>query len=183
MSDMSEFEDDTIASDNQITVISNLVKLQLDIEDEVAAIESKLKDAKKRLRKVCEGDLPDAMVSAGVTLFRTDNGYVVDLKEDLKAAISTKNKPAAIKWLMDHDLASLVKENVVVPFDKGEAEKVAKFIDMLEANGVSEFSVAPTIHTNQVKASLKELIEDGVSVPEDIFGLYFFKQAIVKKSS
>lgn len=182
MSDMGEFEDNTVASDEQIKVISNLIKLQVVHECKVASAEATLKEAKKQLRKVAEIDLPDAMTAAGMALFKTDNGLLVEISEKMTASISAKNKPAAIQWLMEHDLESLIKENVVVPFDKGEAEKVKNFVEMLEANGVSDFSVAPTINTASVKSSLKELIEEGVDVPNDTFGLFFFKQAIIKES-
>lgn len=180
MSEMSEFEDDGIATDDQIKVISNLIKFQVECEDSVTAAEATLKEAKKKLRKVCEGDLPDAMAAAGMKLFTTETGLAVELNEKMTASISAKNKQAAIQWLMEHDLESLVKENVVVPFDKGESEKVKQFVEMLEANGVSDFSVAPTINTSSVKAALKELIEEGVDVPADTFGLFFFKQAEIK---
>lgn len=182
MVDLSEFEDDNVVTDAQIKVISNLIKMQVELEDNVAEAEAKLKDAKIKLRKICESDLPDAMAAAGMALFKTDNGLLVEISEKMTASISEKNKRAAIKWLMDNDLSSLVKENVVVPFDKGESEKVAALIDVLEANGVNDYSVSPSVNTSSVKSALKELIEQGVAVPKDTFGLFFYKQAIVKKA-
>ena len=179
--DMSDFENDDIGiTDSQIKTISGLVKRQVDLEKEVKDAEDALKKLKARLRKVAEVDLPDALVEAGTTLFRTEDGYMVDLKEDMKASIPAKNKNKAIAWLIANDLESLVKENVVVPFDKGEGDKVKAVVDLLQGAGVVDFSVAASVHTNQVKASLKELIENGTAVPEDLFGIYWFKQAVIK---
>jgi len=180
--DMTEFEDDKTVTDAQIQVISNLIKLQVQCEFDVELAKGKLKELEKKLRGVSENDLPDAMSAAGMALFKTDNGLLVEISEKLTASITKKNKPAAIKWLMEHDLESLIKENVVVPFDKGEGEKVRDFIDMLEQNGVSDFSVAPTINTTSVKSALQELMEQGVDVPEETFGLFFYKRATVKKA-
>lgn len=180
---MIELEDDTMPTDEQIKVISDLCKQQLRAQKEVEEKEKELKEAQRKLRRIQEQELPDAMLAAGsgITMFETADGFNVSIKEDLKASIPKKNKPEAIAWLIEHGLESIVKENVEIPFDKGEVEKVDRLLEVLERNGFNEFSVKPTVNTATVKAALKELIEQGVDVPESTFGLYFYKQAIIKK--
>lgn len=175
--EMSEFEEDGMVTDAQLKTIAGLIKQQVLAEAKVSDLEGDLKEANKKLRKVSEVDLPDAMAAANFSLFKTDDGLLVEIDEKMSASISKKNKPAAIEWLMKNNLESLVKENVVVPFDKGESEKVKSFIEILEANGVSDFSVAPTVNTSSVKSALKELIEDGVEVPTETFGIFFMNKA------
>lgn len=179
------FEDDTglAVTDAQLKTIAALAAHQVDLEAQVTRAEEELKKLEADLRKVSEIDLPQAMGEAGMEAFTLADGSSVTVGETLYASFPKKDpkRSDAIKWLMEHDLETLVKESVIVPFDKGDHEKVVQLTGVLEANGVNTYQVDETVNTASVKAAIKELLENGTDVPTDLLGAYSVRRAEVKK--
>jgi len=175
------FEEDTAAPTNeQIGEISSLAKLQHSQEQAVDGFEAQLKEAKKALRQTQEQDLPGAMQAAGMEKFTTNTGIDVSVTENLYASIPAKNKPNAIAWLMDHGQSALIKEDISIPFDKGDHDDVEKLMKALRDMGYANANVKEAVHTGAVKSMIKEMLENGADVPLDLFGAYFHRKAVVK---
>jgi len=149
-------------------------------EKEVARIEEMLTEAKKRLRKVQDFDLPEAMLACNMETFTTSNGLKVSVKETLTASISKANKQAAAKWLLENELGALVKEDVIIGFDNGASEAVNALVKLLAENGVTNVSTHESMNTASVKAGIKELLAQGKDVPLELFGAHFYRKAVVK---
>ena len=162
---------------NNITLLTAAV---VSNEKAVADLEEKLKEAKKKLRKVQEFDLPDAMLACNMETFKTVDGLTVTVKETLTASISAKNKPLAAKWLLANDLGALVKEDVIIGFDNDSSDDVQFLLKLLTQNGITNIKTCDTINTTTVKSALKELLEQGKEVPLELFGAYFYRKAVVK---
>ena len=173
------FEEDVQeATNEQLTEISSLAKLQLKQQKAADEITEKLKEANKVLRKTQEQDLPEAMLNAGLEKFTTTNGLNISVSETLYASISKKNKPKAIAWLMDNGQSSLVKEDVNIPFDKGDHERVMRLVEDLQDH--YPVAVNETVNTASVKAMIKELLADSKEVPLELFGAYFARKSVIK---
>lgn len=181
MSAINYEADITAPNNKQLEEISKLALLQNAQQQEVALLETKLQEAQKRLRRTQEQDLPEAMKAAGLEMFKTFDGLEVSIDEKLYASIPKKHKSEAIRWLMDHDLSSLVKEDVNIPFDKGDHTAVQELVNLLEMTGYDTFSVEESVNTGSVKATIKELLDTGVDVPLELFGAYFHRKAVIKQ--
>ena len=175
-----DYEEDTAVSNETLSEISQLAHKQVEAQRTYDALVIETKKAKQELWGIQERDLPEAMLAAGMTAFTIDSGESITVKEDLMASISQKNKPAAVAWLIGNGHGSLVKEDVVVPFEKGDTEAVHILSKLLEANGVSNYNVIEAVHTGSVKSLIKELLAEGKDVPLELFGGHFVKKAIVK---
>jgi len=181
-----DFEHDaalTAPSNEQLKTISALAARQMKLERELAEINQKAKDVQKQLRQVSEIDLPEAMGEAGIEAFTTSDGANIAVRETLYASFpkAAAKKREAIQWLIDNDLATIVKEDVHVPFDKGEVEKVGRLVELLEQSGFDEYRVVETVNTGTIKAVIKELLQEGKDVPLQLLGAYFVRKAEVKQ--
>ena len=177
-----DYEEDiaVVVTADDLKNISNLAHDVIEGEKTVDKIEDELKAAKAKLRAVQEGTLPEAMKAVGMTSFKTTDGHSIEVKETLYASIAKKNMEEAIAWLVDNELSALVKSDVTIPFDKGEQEKMQQFLEFLEEHQVQNRIVTETVNTMSVKAAIKELLEDGVEVPLELFGAYFSRRAVVE---
>jgi len=166
-------------TNEQIGEISSLAELQRKQEADVEDLEKRLKTALAALRQTQEQDLPAAMLAAGMEQFKTTGGVSIGIKETLYASIPKAKRPAAVAWLLEHNQESLVKEDVVIPFDKGDHQKVGELVSLLEQAGYDQFSVNEAINTGSVKAMIREMLENGDDVPLDTFGAYFHRKAVI----
>lgn len=181
MNDAINFEEDSevVITGEMLLNITQLAAQVVAGEKAVAAIEEKLKDAKARLKQVQEIDLPDAMEACNLINFTTTHGHGIEVTKTLYASIAQKSKDAAAAWLVDNELAALVQENVVASFDKGQHAEVLRLVNVLRAMGEYNVSTTTTVNTGSVKSAIKELLEEGVEVPLELFGAYFAKKAVV----
>jgi len=174
-------EDITGPTNEQLTEISKLASIQQRQEADVEKLEGLLKTAKKALRKTSEDDLPGAMQAAGMEEFKTITGLTVKVKETLYASIPKARKPSAIAWLLDHAQSALIKEDVIIPFDKGDHDRMSALTASLEEGGYTVV-INETINTGSIKAMIKEMLENGQDVPLDTFGAYFHTRSEIKTS-
>ena len=175
------YEDDIAPPSNEaLKEISDLAGLQLRQQAEVDKLTEQLKTATDKLRKTQEKDLPETMKAAGMEKFTTTESVSIEISETLYASISKKNKPAAIKWLMKNGQSSLVKEDVIVLFDKGDHKKAEKLFMQLKKKNYPVVT-NENINTGSVKSVIKEFLEQGEEVPLEIFGAYFHRKAVITK--
>lgn len=179
--DMIDYEAETgSAPDNtQLKLISELVAQQLDIEAAIAALDASLKEQNRRLRKVQESDLPQAMLAAGCKAYTTADGHSVTIKEDISASLAEGKKGPAIAWLRENGHGDLVSEEVYVAFGRGQEEEADQVASLIAQEGYT-----PTRRTNVNTATLKSLIRElranGTDVPLETLGAYEWQKAIIK---
>lgn len=166
--------------DSDLRKVSVLVQRQVELEASVAHLESELKKEKERLRKVAEVELPELLVNElNVSMFALGDGTRVEVTDKLLCSVPKKNMPLVAKWLVDNNHGAIVKNDVTLPFDKGETEKVAELSRVLEDAGFSQYSVKESVHTGQLKKLIQELEEAGEDVPLSLFGAYHHKTSKV----
>lgn len=173
-------EDQTPITQDDLSNISRLARRVRENEQTVAIIEEQLKKAKAELRKVQEGDLPEAMKACNMEKFTTADGLNVSVSETLYATIAKKNKPAAAKWLIENELGALVKEDIIIGFDGDCHDVVQSVIKLLKEAEVTNVTTAESMNTASIKSAIKELLGDGKEVPLELFGAYFARKAVVK---
>ena len=171
-------------SDEALRKVATLTNRQLELEDSVAELERQLKQEKERLRKVAEVELPELLQNEiGLTMFALADGTGVEIKDSLKCNIPKKNAGAVAEWLRENGHGALVKQDLLLPFDKGEAEKVKQITELLEEHGFSQYQINEAVHTGQLKSLIKELEEEGEDVPLSLFGAYHHKAAKITRKA
>lgn len=108
------------------------------------------------------------------------DGSSVEIDETMYAAIAKKNKAAAAQWLIDNGQGSLVKQDIIFSFGKGEDELANKLQQLATNYGFTEHETKDNVNTSAVKAVIKELLAQGIDVPLELFGAHFVRRSIIK---
>ena len=83
-----------------------------------------LKGIKAALRKYATELVPDAMDELGMQSLTTANGVDITIRDDVHVHISEDNKPQAFTWLRDNNHEDIIKNQVVVSFNKNEDNNI-----------------------------------------------------------
>jgi len=130
-----DFEADSKATpnDSEIKRLTDLTRLQIKLEDSVLEAEKKVKELNEKLREVSEDDIPALMNEIGqVKEITLTSGEKIKINTDVYASITKAKQSQAFEWLTVHNFDDLIKNSVVIPFDKGENERSAALIDLMD---------------------------------------------------
>lgn len=174
--------DSHVITDEEYAMISSLAAKQVKLETELKQLEEELKEKGKELNDVRDRDLPNAMAEVGLEEVKLKSGHKISIKSEIYASISAERTDKAYAWLRGNDFGSLIKNQIIAEFGKGEDERATEAAMLLAEHGF-----APThkesVHPMTLKAFLKEQIEKGlIEVPLDLFGAYTFNRSKVTKT-
>lgn len=173
--------DKTEPTDEQLSRIAVLAKSQLALEQEVAALEERLKAKNAELRAVREVDLPEAMSQAGCSAYKLEDGSAVTVKRDWAVSIQKDRQEKAFAWLEEQNLDSIIKRDLRVQFGRGEGSAADTLVAYLMQNYAGN---QPTdkrgVHPQTLKATIKEQLARQVAVPTELFSLVPLRWAEVK---
>jgi hypothetical protein len=183
---MEEDFEDTIASsvekiDQQgLQTVAELARHIRDEEEYIASLESDLKNAKKKLLKMTDEDMPAMLAEVGISSFALDDGSTVEVKQTYGASILVNNRPQAYDWLRENGYDDIIKNTVLCQFGRGEDDKANAFSAFAEQEGF-----VPTqkteIHPQTLRAFVKERCEAGEEFPMELFGAYVGQRAVIKR--
>lgn len=164
-----------------LTTVAGVARAIRDKEQEISALEQKLKDEKKALLKLTDEELPTMLAEIGLTSMKLDDGSEVTVKPTYGASILVDNRPAAYDWLRDHGYDDIIKNTVACAFGRGEDDQASAFKAFAETQGyVAEQKTE--IHPQTLRAFVKERVESGDEFPMELFGAYVGQRAVVKRS-
>ena len=196
---MNDIFDDMEADSNQESLFSkhNLTNEDLSTltgmadaiirQDEYTKkVEGELKEAKKKLLKMTDEDLPTMMTEANTIKFVMEDGSEVSIKPQYGASIRVDNRPTAYQWLRDNGFGYLIKNQIIVSFGVDEDEIATEFMNFIEGhlkvkyqkeNLVSQFE---KIEPMSLRTWVKERNENGEEFPMELFGAFIGQRAVIK---
>ncbi len=179
------FEEDVANIDQEsLESVSSLLQQQLIMENEVEMAELDLKDKKDKLRKLSEEIIPARMTELGMSSTTMVDGSKVDVVENIYVAIpkDPDKSAACYQWLEDNGLGDIIKNNVGMSFGKGEGQE-AKLLE----NTIKDLGFIPevkvSVHPSTLKATVRQLVKDGKSVPDNIFSLFIGQKTKITKKN
>lgn len=150
------------------------------LAEKMAGLDSQIADAEELLGRltrerddIAERRLPELFDEVNMKEFVTTQGVHLALKDKIHHSVSKDRKSAAMKWLEEHGHGGMIKNTVVVAFNRGQEEAATEFI----ANLSPEFENVRTdkeVASASLGALIRNLIEEGKEVPRDIFGIHEF---------
>ena len=171
---------DTLSSQN-LRSMAEVARAIRDKEAEIESLEKTLKARKEALRKQSEEELPSMMAEIGVNSLELDDGSRVTVNDLYGGHISAANREAAYQWLRDNDFDDIIKNTLSIVFGRGEDQKADHFMKILEGHGLLP-EQNTGVHSQTLKAWIKERMEAGDEFPMDLFGAYIGQRAIIKRS-
>ena len=120
---LEEDFEETLSSVNKVdqgglTSLASLARKIQEEEGNIAKLEETLKEAKKKLLKLTDEDMPAVMQEVGMNKFELDDGSTVEVKPTYGASILVDNRPQAYEWLRENGYDDIIKNNVTCSFDR-----------------------------------------------------------------
>lgn len=139
---------------------------------EVEQLDSQLSATKATLRQVEENDIPELMQALGLSEFTMANGRRICIEESIHAGIPKTLEDQAFAWLRANGYDSIIKREVVFKFGKGE-DDAATQIQLLAAGiEIKPWSDKASVHHSTLRAFVREALENGQEIPQELFGVF-----------
>jgi hypothetical protein len=170
-----------VPDNTQLSLVSALVKRQLDEQKAVEAATTALAKAQAALKLTEETDLPNALIGCGITKFETTEGAKVELKTSYHASIPADRKPQAFAWLDNHGHGAIIKHEITIKFPRDSGNQAARCVDLLKM----EFPNLPvddkeSVHPATLSSLVKELMGQSKEVAMDLLGVFTRRYAAIK---
>ena len=143
----------------------------IDLQNEIKTIEEKLKKVKEQEQFLSEQAIPSLMQSAGISMLKLEDGTEVKITPYYYGRISEDKKEEAFNWLRENNFGDLIKNNISLDFGMNEDSEANNLVAQLKSKGYNVFQ-STTVHASTLKAFIKEQINEGKGIPEDLFGIY-----------
>jgi hypothetical protein len=176
------YEEDSIEAPQSDDALARLTKLGQELlacEKALAIAEDKVVTAKTAVSEVAEVKIPALMLEMGVISFRLASGQELSLDDVFGAHISEERREAAHAWLEANGQAGIIKNRVIVAFERGQEDKAAALAAELESKGM-EYDVERKIAPATLKKTAKELMEKGMLPDDAQMLLGVFKKKVAK---
>ena len=166
-----DFENDRMQSVEQIDSAKRLSDKVLelkDLEDEITNAEESLKKLKEKAKVVSSVEIPAMMDDMQITKLKLKDGESVEIKKIYGASIPKDQQESAFTWLRNNGLGDVIKNDITVTFGRGEDNKATAYADLAKGQGfepVQKIGVNPMT----LKALVRERLENGQDVPEELF--------------
>ena len=157
----------------EVTDIAEQCVLLKKKEDEVAALEEKLKAKKEERDDISSRVIPELLAEQGLQEIKLADGSKVSVKKEFRATLPKDEirREAAYQWLRDQNLGDIIKNNVTVSFGKGEDNKANQLVDLAVANGFTPQQKSD-VAWNTLTALYEERVKAGLDMPSDVFNLW-----------
>lgn len=169
-------------SEEGLNELAKLAEEQLRVEQDIEEAEEFLKSLKAKHFKISEELIPAKMASfgaGGLMEFKLANGRKITVKKYYSGSISEENKPLAFSWLEENGHMDIVKQEINVPFGKGNTE-IAEIVSKFLAEQRIVFTKDEKVHPMTLKAFIKEQVEAGSDLPLEVFKVYIGNKTVIK---
>ena len=177
------FEEDVANIDQEsLESVSGLLQQQLKMETEIEIAEVDIQNKKEKLRKLSEEIIPARMTELGMSSTTMVDGSKVDVVENIYVSIpkDPDKSRACYEWLENNGLGDIIKNQVGMSFGKGENQEAKLLEDTIKNLGfIPEVKVS--VHPSTLKATVRQLIKDGKTVPDNMFSLFIGQKTKITK--
>jgi len=171
----------SLPGDRSLDALSSIADSIVSADQTVKNLEKQLKEAKQKLLKLTDEDLPSKMQEIGMTNFTLQDGSKVEIKEIYGARISKDNEAAAFDWLRSRGEGDIIKNTVTVRFGKEKDNEAQALVEELRSKAW-EPEQKQEVHASTLKAWVKERVEQGKELDMDLFSVWVGQRATITKA-
>ena len=169
----------TSASDSGIAQLTSLVNESKKSDIKIQELKAALKEEQARNDRLKQQDIPNLMESLGTMEHRTTTGLHVVVERKVRARISDDTRAGALKWLDDHGLGRMVKDEFKLNLTKGQAEQADKLRKVMDDLNVP-YTNKKNVHPQTLMALVRERDASGEDVPDELFNIHRYNEAKIK---
>ena len=169
-----DYEKDRIQSVTQADAAKSLSDKVIELknlEDEISNAEKSVSKLKEQAKTLSQFEIPAMMEEMHITKLKLKDGESVEIKKIYGASIPQEHQEAAFKWLRDHDLGDIIKNDITVTFGRGEDNKASEYANLAKGQGYEPVQKIG-VHPQTLKAVVRERLESGREMPSDLFKTY-----------
>ena len=179
------FEKDIVDSVTQIdstkTLSDEVIKLR-NLEDQVKASEEHTRTLKEKARELSQIVIPQMMKEMNITKLKLKDGASIEVSNFYSAKIILEKQEEAFNWLRSNGLGDIIKNDVTVTFGRGEDNKAMAYATLAKGQGYEPVQKIG-VHSQTLKAVVRERIESGQDMPADLFKTFVGNQTkIVRRN-
>jgi hypothetical protein len=167
--------------DDDLSGLSKLIQRQLDLDSEIENMEETLKDMKREREVLSSETIPTKMQELGINETTMKDGSKVTVKEGFHCRIPKAKEEEALQYLKDNDLGDIIKNMVSTSFGTGEDNMAGDLAGYIESNFGITPDVKKSVHPSTLKATLKKRHEEGLTDPDDLFGIFIRPETKITK--
>lgn len=168
-------------SRDALTEVSQLAARQIELEDAIAATEEQLKALNAELVRVRDHELPLALSEHGLSEIAMADGSRVRVQDVVRASIPKDRREEAYAWLAAQGHGDLIKHEVSASFGRGEDDQAAAAIEALRTLGLGPEDKR-SVHPGTLSAFVREQIEAGNPLPNDLLGVFIGRQTRITRA-
>ena len=182
MNDINYEEDQrkSLDSVNESNKLSDQVVKLTNLEDELANKEKELKELKRKVELVSGEIIPTMMQEMNITKLKLKDGASIEVSAFYNARITPEKQEEAFNWLREHGLGDIIKNDVTVTFGRGEDNKATAYAVLARGQGYEPVQKIG-VHTQTLKAVVRERTESGQDMPADLFNTFVGNQTKIKR--
>lgn len=151
-----------------------------DLRTQLMHAEATVTTLKDRIRQIEEEHLPQMMEEAGVEFLGLPDGSRIEVQNFVQARIA--NQSEAFNWLRETGNDSIIKNQVICAFGRGEEARAQEVLDNLRAQEV-QVTQKSTVHPQTLKSFVREALSNPdlqQSLPREAFGVFEGRKVVFK---
>ena len=158
--------------DDDLSGLSKLIQRQLNLDSEIENMEETIKEMKRERDLLSQETIPTKMQELGINETTMKDGSKVTVKEGFHCRIPKAREEEALQYLKQEGLGDIIKNQVSTSFGTGEDNMAGDLAGYIEDNFGITPDVKKSVHPSTLKATLKKRHEEGLTDPDDLFGIF-----------
>ena len=167
--------------DDDLSGLSKLIQRQLNLDSEIENMEETIKEMKRERDLLSQETIPTKMQELGINETTMKDGSKVTVKEGFHCRIPKAKEEEALQYLKDEGLGDIIKNQVSTSFGTGEDNMAGDLAGYIEQNFGITPDVKKSVHPSTLKATLKKRHEEGLTDPDDLFGIFIRPETKITK--
>ena len=167
--------------DSELQKLSSNIQKQLDYDIQIEELEETLKELKRERAILSEDTIPQQMQELGISDTTMADGSRVTIKEGFHCRIPKDKIEEAHTYLRENELGDIIKNQVVTSFGTGEENMAGDLAGHIQDQYGITPDVKESVHPSTLKATLKKRHEEGLSDPDDLFGIFIRPETKITK--
>ena len=169
--------------DDEVSVLSTLIQKQINLDSEIENMEETVKELKRERDILSSETIPTKMQELGINETTMKDGSKVTIKEGFHCRIPKAREEEALSYLKNNELGDIIKNQVSTSFGTGEDNMAGDLAGYIESNFGITPDVKKSVHPSTLKATLKKRHEEGLTDPDDLFGIFIRPETKITKGN
>ena len=167
--------------ENDLASLGNLIQRQLDLDTQIEELETTLTEVKRERDILSSETIPTKMQELGINETTMKDGSKVTVREGFHCRIPKERVDEAHAYLRNNDLGDIIKNQVSTSFGTGEDNMAGDLAGYIQSTYGVTPEVKESVHPSTLKATLKKRHEEGLTDPDDLFGIFIRPETKITK--